>query len=624
MPKWDSAQSKELYNIRNWGDNIFDIDPDGELRVLPNREHRGVSLYKIAGDLTDRGFSFPVLVRFPDVLRQRVKRLCNAFSAAMDKENYHADYTLVYPIKVNQQRSVVETIVNTGMAGLEAGSKSEMMAVLGLGLPHGSIVICNGYKDREYVRMALIAQKMGLRPYIVIEKTTELKLIIEEAVKAELVPFLGIRIRLAFVGRGKWQDSGGGKSKFGLNSTQMLDVINFIRDAGLINSLQLMHFHAGSQIPNIHDIQNILAETGRFYAELRALGVPIKIVDAGGGLGVDYEGMFSSRPFSKNYTIEEYANNIVYAFNEVCTKMNLPRPDIITETGRALTAHHAVLITNIIETESVPALSEIRPASDEDPEIIQDLWYQLNNIDMSSALERYHNAVYWLNDLYIMFSYGAITLTQRVHAEQLFYSICLKVRDLFETNLHSRAYREAFEDINDKLKDKYFANFSLFSSAPDAWALEQLFPVMPLHRLNEYPDRRATIHDLTCDSDGQFKKYVHSNGIETNLPVHSFDGSAPYLIGIFLIGAYQEILGDMHNLFGTAHSVNVCITKNDEYTVSDALKGDTVQAVLASVNFDEKLLLKRIENSLQCTFPDEEQKLSYIQEIKTVLRGYTY
>lgn len=624
MLKWDVFKSKNLYNIKNWGDNFFDISQHSELTVSPDRESLGVSLYEIAQDLIGRGFSLPVLVRFPDILRQRVERLCNAFAMAKKKENYHADYKLIYPIKVNQQCSVVETIVNTGQAGLEAGSKSEMMAILTLSLPIGSVVICNGYKDREYVRMALIAQEIGLQPYIVIEKTTELKLIIQEAASLNLVPRLGIRIKLASVGKGKWQDSGGEKSKFGLNATQTIGLINHIREAGLIDSLQLMHFHVGSQIPNIHDIQKILSEAARFYAELRALGVPIKIVDTGGGLGVDYEGMLSSSPFSRNYTIEEYAHNIVYGFKEICNKLNLPQPDIITETGRALTAHHAVLITNIVDIEPVSSFGDIQPASDKDPEIIQDLWCQLNNINQSSALEVYHNAVYWLNELHVMFSYGVIDLKQRAHAEQLFYSICLKVRGLLETNLHSRAYHKVFDELNDKLADKYFVNFSLFSSAPDSWALEQLFPIMPLHRLNEYPDNRVTLQDLTCDSDGQFKKYVHSCGIDTSLPMHSPVGIEPYLIGIFLLGAYQEILGDMHNLFGTTHSVNVHIAKDNTYIISDTMKGDTIKKMLGYVNFNTVSFVDDFQKRLQSTCLNTEQQQFYMRELESILDGYSY
>lgn len=509
MDHWDIFQSKHIYRLKQWGEGLFDINQKGELTVSPDlNQYTPLSLYSIARELKNYDLSFPVLLRFPDILQQRIQRLYNAFAAAMRKADYCADYTPVYPIKVNQQRSVVESVLDSGQAGLEAGSKAEMMAILALSPPEGTIITCNGYKDCDYIRLALTALEIGLQPYIIIEKKTELKLIAQEAVKCNISPLLGVRVKLGSVGYGKWQDSGGEKSKFGLNARQLLDVIHNAKQYGLLHCLQLMHFHVGSQIPNIHDIQKILFEAGRYYSELRSLGVPIRIVNSGGGLGVDYEGTMSTRTFSKNYTVEEYANNIIYEFKEVCRSQNLPEPDIITETGRALTAHHAVLITDIID--AVPAVSfnsaDIPPASDNDPDIIQDLWDQLNTINSSSALEVYHNAVYWLNEAHTMFSYGVIDLRQRAHAEQLVYNIFSKVREVLEKESRSSAYDQALDDLNSKLADKYFANFSLFASAPDTWALDQLFPVVPLHRLDEYPACRATLHDLTCDSDGRFKK----------------------------------------------------------------------------------------------------------------------
>ncbi|MCW5212419.1 biosynthetic arginine decarboxylase [Desulfobulbus sp. TB] len=625
MRKWDILQSNQIYRIKQWGEGFFDINQEGELTVSPDlNQYDPLSLYRLTQELKKYDISFPVLIRFPDILQQRVQRLCNAFATAMLKESYSADYTPVYPIKVNQQRSVVKTILDSGKAGLEAGSKAEMMAILALSPPKGTIITCNGYKDRDYIRLALIAFEIGLRAYIIIEKKTELKLIAEEAAKFNINPLLGVRVKLGSVGYGKWQDSGGEKSKFGLNSSQLLDVIHRSERVGLLNSLQLMHFHVGSQIPNIHDIQKILSEVGRYYSELRSLDVPIRIVNSGGGLGVDYEGTMSTRTFSKNYTVEEYVNNIIYEFKEVCRSQNLPEPDIITETGRAITAHHAVLITNIID--AAPSVSSnstaVPPVSDNDPDIIQDLWNQLNTVNSSSALEVYHNAVYWLNETHVMFSYGLIDLKQRACAEQLVYNIFLNVRGVLEKKARSSAYDQALYELNDKLTDKYFANFSLFASAPDAWALKQLFPVVPLHRLEEYPTRRATLHDLTCDSDGQFKKYVHNHGPDTNLPIHTFSDNEPYLIGVFLVGAYQEILGDMHNLFGTSHSVNVHFSEQGEYTFSDLLKGDSVRDILGYVNFDTNVTLKKLKKRLHFSAP--EQKLSCIKVLESILDSHSY
>jgi len=621
--EWDIAQSRALYNIEHWSEGYFDINQNGEVTVSPTPKQSAISLYQLVQDLKTQGFYLPILVRFPRILHHRVERLYNAFNTAMQQEDYNAKYTAVYPIKVNQQHQVIEAILKTGQTGLEAGSKSELMAVLALA-PKNGIVICNGYKDREYIRLALMGQQMGIQTYLVIEKASELKLILEEANNLEVVPRLGIRVKLASIAKGKWQDSGGEKSKFGLNSAQILDIIALISDAGFINSLQLMHFHIGSQIPNIRDIQKGLNEAGRYYAELRALGVPIHTVDVGGGLGIDYEGMRSRRPCSINYNIQEYANNVVYEFKNICNTLNLPQPNIITETGRAITAHHAVLITNIIDIEAISDTMTVQSASTTDPDIIQDLWHQLNNINQYSALEVYHNAVYWLSEVHTMFSYGVITLRQRAHAEQLYYAICWQVRDLLQTNPHARAYREVLDELNDKLADKYFGNFSLFQSVPDAWAIDQLFPIVPLHRLNEYPSRRATLQDLTCDSDGQFKNYVSSDGIDTSLPVHTLIPNEPYLMGIFLIGAYQEILGDMHNLFGDTHSVNINIIADGSYELITPIKGDTVQKMLNYVNFDTNQLLDNYNNSLQKATLSTEQKQLYLQELKAGLENYTY
>jgi len=619
VPKWNFIDSRKLYNIEHWSEGYFDIDKNGE--VIVTSTSNNISLYKLTQELKNQGLSLPILVRFPNILHHRVNSLYNSFSTAMQQEKYTANYTAVYPIKVNQQRQVIEAILNTGKTGLESGSKSELIGILALA-PKDSVVICNGYKDREYIRLALIGQQIGIKIYLVIEKISELQLIIEEAKKLDIIPLLGVRVKLASIAKGKWQNSGGEKSKFGLNSAQILDIIDLIDKAGFINSLQLMHFHIGSQIPNIHDIQKGLYEAGRYYSELRALGVPINTIDVGGGLGIDYEGMRSRRPCSINYDIQEYANNVIHEFSEICNTFNLPQPNIITETGRAITAHHAVLITNIIDTEIIS--DTIQPASANDPEIIQDLWQQLNCITKHSALEVYHNAVYWLNEVHTLFSYGVIDLRQRAHAEQLHYAICKQVQILLQDVSNSRIYREVCDELNEKLADKYFANFSLFQSVPDAWAIDQLFPIVPLHRLNEYPSRRATLQDLTCDSDGQFKHYVSSNGIDTNLPVHTVIPNEEYLFGIFLIGAYQEILGDMHNLFGDTHSVNVQITADGGYELIAPIKGDTVKTMLDYVNFDTDQLLNIYSKKLYKTNLNIEQKQLYLQELKAGLKDYTY
>lgn len=623
---WSIADSAQLYNLERWGENLFGINKQGELTVSPQSENSSISLYAIAQELIQQGVSLPVLLRFPELLEKRVKVLCHAFAVAKEKEEYKGSYTPIYPVKANQQRIAVETLISTGLIGLEVGSKAELMAILTLSLPSDTIIICNGYKDQEYIRLALTAQKMSMRSYIIIEKAAEVEIIAQEAEALDISPQIGIRIRLASTGQGKWQDSGGGKAKFGLTSTQLIDTISLLEKAHLVGGVQMMHFHVGSQIPNIHDIQKILTEAARFYAELRAMNIPIKIIDVGGGLGVDYDGSLSSRSFSRNYTIEEYADNVIFIFKDICQNCTLPYPDIITETGRAIAAYHSILITDIINTEtSAPPRNFTITKRKKQPDIINELRQQLDNITTRSALEAYHNATYWLHEAHVMFSYGIITLEQRAHTEQLIYNIYLKVRNILKKKEYSVAHYEALEDLNDKLVDRYFVNFSLFSSVPDAWAIQQLFPIMPLQRLQEYPDRHVTLHDITCDSDGRFNKYVHSYGFETNLPLHAPTKNSPYLIGIFLIGAYQESLSNIHNLFGTVHSVNVCTTEDGHYTLSPLTRGDSVESIINHFHYKtDKKLLEKLKKRFARIEKNSSLQYKYTQVLTTALNNYTY
>lgn len=621
---WDIAQARALYNIEHWGGGYFDISTNGDLIATPIPGQPAINLYELALNLPAQGLSLPVLVRFSNILHHRVNSLCHAFATAMHHEDYHAQYTAVYPIKVNQQRHVVEEILQSGTAqvGLEAGSKSELIAVLALAPQNGGIVICNGYKDREYIRLAFIGQRLGLRPYLVIEKASELPLIIEESRAMEIVPYLGLRVRLASIGAGKWQNSGGEKAKFGLSAAQALEVINQIQAAHLLEALQLMHFHLGSQIANIRDIQQALREAARYYAELRALGAPIHTIDVGGGLGIDYDGTRSRNFCSINYSLQEYANNVVHELRDMCQALNLPQPNLITESGRAMTAHHAVLITNITDIEQAPGHLVPAAATADDPKIIQDLWFGLDHLNQRSAIEIYHDAVYRLSEAHSMFTHGLLNLTQRARAEQLYYATCWQVRSLLLAS--SRLHREILDELNEKLADKYFCNFSLFQSAPDAWAIKQLFPIVPLHRLHEPPTRRARIQDLTCDSDGQFEYYVDDTGVNTSLPVHPFRPGEPYLLGIFLVGAYQEILGDMHNLFGDTCSVNIRLRADGSYELLDAAEGDRVQNTLHYVNFDAGFLRNAYRKRLQAAELNAEQRRAYLRELESGLVGYTY
>ncbi len=624
---WNITHSRTLYNLEHWGSGYFDINAQGEMIVTPlPGQPATLNLYELAQSFASHGLSLPVLVRFSNILQHRVNSLCEAFAQAMQQENYTATYTAVYPIKVNQQHQVIKEILHSGArrVGLEAGSKSELMAVLALTPLDLGIIICNGYKDQEYIRLALIGQQMGLHPYLVIEKVSEVPLIIAESRKLNILPQLGLRVRLASIGKGKWQNTGGEKSKFGLSATQALEVITHLKEVGLLDTLQLMHFHIGSQVANIRDIQQALREAGRYYAELRALGAPIQTIDIGGGLGIDYDGTRTRGNYSMNYDVQEYANNVVHEFSNFCHTQNLPHPHIITESGRAMTAHHAMLITNVNDIEHVLTDHPLTPVTSTDLPILQDLWKGFNNLTQRSALEVYHDAVYWLGETHSMFTHGLLTLSQRAQAEQLYYAICHQVRHLLHSQPYSRIHQEVLEELNEKLADKYFCNFSLFQSAPDAWAIDQLFPIMPLHRLHECPSQRARVQDLTCDSDGQFQFYVTENGTDTSLPLHSTRPGEPYLLGIFLVGAYQEILGDMHNLFGDTCSVNVVMNPDGSYELISPMEGDTVQNMLNYVNFDTGFLRNTYRKRLQAANLTAEQRQAYLRELEAGLVGYTY
>ena len=623
MP-WDLSKAKQTYNVDHWGSGYFDINPQGHLTVTPRPGQNGaaIDVYQLAHEVREQGLAWPVLVRFSDILHDRVDTLCNAFASAMQSEAYQGGYTAVYPIKVNQQRTVVEQICKHGgeRIGLEAGSKPELMAVLGMSRP-GGVIICNGYKDREYIRLALIGRRLGHQVYIVLEKLSELSLVLEESDSLGIDPLLGIRVRLSSIGAGKWQNSGGEKAKFGLTVSQLLEALEKLRSVQKLDCLQLIHFHLGSQLANIRDIQKGIREAARFYAELSCLGANIKVVDVGGGLGVDYEGARSRSFCSMNYSVQEYANNIVHTLREACSEQGLPHPMIISESGRALTAHHAMLITNVIDIDTVPTGDHLtQPAADE-PAVIQALWQLLKEIDQRALLEAYHDAVHWLGEAQEMYTHGVISLQQRGRAEQLYYAICWRVRA--QLNPSSRAQREALDELNEKLADKYFCNFSLFQSLPDVWAIEQIFPLMPLHRLEEAPQRRVVIEDLTCDSDGRIDLYVDSEGIESTLPLHELKQGESYLIGMMLVGAYQEILGDMHNLFGDTDSVDVELTETG-YQLVRPEHGDKVDELLSYVHFEPEELLQSYREKINAAQLSSAETESYLQELMAGLNGYTY
>jgi arginine decarboxylase len=601
---WSIEQSTHTYSINNWGDGYFAINAKGHVCVKPSSDKEiELDLYDIAQSLKDKNLSLPVLVRFTDILKDRVARLNDAFEKACVTNNYQGQYTPVYPIKVNQQRQVVEGILSAEKIGLEAGSKPELLAVMALS--NKGVVVCNGYKDRAYIRLALIGIKMGLNLYLVIEKPLELELIIEEAAKLNVKPQLGVRVRLSSISTGKWQNSGGEKSKFGLHAHEVLQLIERLKQNHLLDSLKLLHFHMGSQIANIHDIKIALKEAGQFYVELHRLGAEIKIIDAGGGLGVDYDGSGSRRESSINYSLDEYAQNIVRSFAKLCTEKKIPHPDIITESGRALTAHHAVLITNVTDVESIYTNNE---------ELLA-LPVVHNNV------EHFHDAQYALTEARARFTQDKLSITELAKAENDYALICQQIKSQLNSNTQSEAI--ILEELNEKLADKVFCNFSLFQSMPDIWGIDQIFPIMPIHRLNEQPTRRAVIQDLTCDSDGRIDQYIDGQNIENTMPLHSIDSNKPYFIGFFMVGAYQEILGDMHNLFGDTHSINIMLDDNG-YHFYDFQEGEHVSDLLDYVHISSEELKAGFRDKLVKSNLCELEQLDFEKELIAGLTSYTY
>lgn len=626
MNEWNIKTASDTYNLERWGEGYVAITDDGHLVVhpQPGAAQPGIDLRVLVDEIHAKGMTSPVLVRFTGILQHRVRQLCQVFENAIRSDSYRGRYTAVYPIKVNQQRRVVEEILSgrEGSVGLEAGSKPELMAVLALAPQDGGIIVCNGYKDSEYLRLAMLGQQLGHRVYIVIEKLSELDTVIKLAAQLGISPTLGIRVRLAAIAAGKWQNTGGEKSKFGLSANQVLQAVARLQAAGMLTSLEMLHFHMGSQIANIRDVQLAMRECARFYTELHTLGANIRCVDVGGGLGIDYEGTGTRSFCSMNYGLQEYANNIVHSLWEACESEGIAHPDIITESGRAMTAHHAMLISKVIDVEQAYDSSSILPVDENDPLIMQAMWNALQQLDDANAIETWHEIAHWISEAQQMYTHGVLTLGQRARIEQLYFACCDRLRS--HLSPQHRTSREIIDELKDKLADKYFCNFSLFQSLPDVWAIDQIFPIVPLQRLNERPERRAVLHDITCDSDGRIDHYVDSAGVETSLPIHAVSADEEYYLGMFLIGAYQEILGDIHNLFGDTHSVHVVFQEDGSHHIEEPVSGETVENVLAAVGFSADDLLAIYELKVEATDMGYEDRADCMQLLRHGLQGYTY
>lgn len=629
MRKWKVEDSMELYNIAGWGRNYFSVNDKGHVIVTPKEGCASVDLKEVMDELQVRDITAPVLLRFPDILNNRVQKISSCFKQAATEYGYKGQNYIIYPIKVNQMRQVVEEIVSHGKKfniGLEAGSKPELHAVLATNIVDDALIICNGYKDENYIELALLAQKMGRRIYLVVEKLNELRLIADIAKRLKITPNVGIRIKLSSSGSGKWEESGGDQSKFGLNSSELLEALDFLEKRDMMDCLKLIHFHIGSQITKIRRIKNALREATQFYVQLSKMGFKINFVDIGGGLGVDYDGTrSSSSESSMNYSIQEYANDAISALVDVCEKNGLEMPDIVTESGRSLTAHHSVLIFDVMETTSLPFWKDADEVGPDEHELVRELYQIWDKLDQPRIFESWHDALQIREEALDLFSLGLLDLRTRAIMEKLFWSIAREVGEIAQSMKHPP---EELRKISKMLPDKYFCNFSLFQSLPDSWAIDQIFPIIPIQRLDEKPSRTATIQDITCDSDGKIANFISpSGGTANSVPVHPLRNGEHYYLGVFLVGAYQEILGDMHNLFGDTNAVHISVYK-DRYEIDQVIDGETVAEVLDYVQFNPKKLVRNVETWVTAcmkagTITPKEGR-EFLGNYRSGLYGYTY
>ena len=629
MRKWRIEDSAELYNISGWGLKYFSINEKGHVAVTPREDYASVDLKDVMDELQVRDITSPVLLRFPDILDNRIEKISRCFAQAAEEYNYQAKNFVVYPIKVNQMRQVVEEIVSHGKKfniGLEAGSKPELHAVLATSIAEPSIIVCNGYKDEDYVELALLAQKMGRDIYLVVEKLNELKLIADVAKRLNIRPNVGIRIKLSSSGSGKWEESGGDQSKFGLNSSELLEALSMLDRMNMKDCLKLIHFHIGSQITKIRRIKNALREAMQFYVQLSKMGFDINFVDIGGGLGVDYDGTRSSASESSmNYSIQEYVNDSVSALVDACEKNGLKQPNIITESGRSLSAHHSVLVFEVLETAGLPEWNdEVDEVKDDDHELVRELYSIWDKINQPRLFESWHDALQIREEALELFSLGLLDLRTRAMIEKLFWSIA---RDVSSITSGLKHIPEELRKVNKMLPEKYFCNFSLFQSLPDSWAIDQVFPIMPICRLDERPTKMATIQDITCDSDGKINNFISAHGTSGSIMVHPLKANEAYYFGVFLVGAYQEILGDMHNLFGDTNAVHISVYK-DHYEIDQIIDGETVAEVLDYVQYSPKKLVRNVETWVTRSMKDgkitPEEGREFLSNYRSGLYGYTY
>ncbi|HEY4394143.1 MAG TPA: biosynthetic arginine decarboxylase [Polyangia bacterium] len=626
--KWTVADSAEVYGVKYWGNSYFSVNDAGNVQAHPTGpDGARIDLKELVDEVARRGIGLPLLIRFSDVLKSRIVELNETFKRAIAEYGYKGAYKGVYPIKVNQHRYVVEEIVQFGRPyhyGLEAGSKPELLAVMAMLDDEEALVVCNGYKDEEYIETALMASKLGRTVLIVVEKFSELSLIAETAKKMGVRPRIGIRVKLAAKGSGRWEASGGDRSKFGLSTREVVEAINFLKANDLLSCFELLHFHLGSQISAIRAVKNALREAGRFYVEVCKMGAPLKYFDAGGGLGVDYDGSQTNFASSMNYSTQEYANDIVFSLQEICDQGGVSHPTIVTESGRAVVAHHSMLVVDILGVGEFDVGKAPEKVGKDSSRVVKNLFETFKDVSRKNVLEAYHDALEYKEEALQLFNLGNLSLEERVVAEDIFWAICQKllkqVRDM-------REVPEELEGLERALSDTYFCNFSMFQSLPDIWAIDQLFPIMPIHRLGEEPTRRAVLADITCDSDGKIDHFIDRRDVKSVLELHPVNGH-DYYLGIFLIGAYQEILGDLHNLFGNTNTVHVSLAAGGGYQIDHVVTGDTVTDVLKYVSYSREELVARLrrfaELAVRASRMTLEETRSMLRMYEEGLAGYTY
>ncbi len=629
-PNWTTDDSADLYGIKNWGNGYFNINSQGNVEVTPGSGlNAKIDLYELTQDLVDRGIRSPMMIRFPDIIRSRVELLNGCFQKAFADHNYKGRYCGVYPIKVNQQRHLVQEIVKFGREhrlGLECGSKPELLVVLAIMNTPEALIICNGFKDSEYIETAILSQKLGRNTILVVDRKEELRMILDAAKKFNARPIIGFRAKLNTQGSGKWVDSSGARSKFGLTAMEIVEGLEVLKEEGMLDCLKLLHYHIGSQVPTIQNIKSSLKEAARFYTELHSMGAKLQYIDVGGGLGIDYDGTGSSES-SVNYSEQEYANDVVSILQTLCDEKQVPHPSIVTESGRFLVAHHSILLFNILGINNLEKLQPPRPAVKSDPPLMQDLQYIFDKLNNENLNECFNDLTQAKTETLSLFTYGVLTLEQRAWCESMYFATATKILNFART-------LEDTDDIvsflSQELCDTYFCNFSVFQSVPDSWAVGQLFPVMPIHRLKEQPINEATLADLTCDSDGKIEKFIDSKTgtYKKTLAIHDLhEGSGPYFLGVFLTGAYQEILGDLHNLFGDTDAVHVSLGEAG-YTIDHYVPGDTVTEVLSYVQYGRSEMVdsvrKSSEDAIQKGLLSKQEAKVLIRHYEEGLSGYTY